>query len=160
MRAPRCNSSGAAEHDVGLDEGTGLHFDRVVDDGSAADGRAGDSNAVEDAGDHPVLGFCELGAVIDAHEVVRGPWDVDDTAMLHGHGDEIGQVEFSLGIVVLEASETLPEEVRPDAVHAGVDLVDHALGLVQVPILADGRRPDGCCREGFCRSPRDWRPCR
>ncbi len=138
---------GAAEQaHAGLEHGVDPDADRVVDvGGGGIDHRhAARHQPIEDAAAHDRGQLRHLAAVVDAealgrilgdHRLQRLPVAVQDA-------DDVGEVVLVLGVVGSHAIERGPEPSGVEAVHAGADLADLALGTGGVAVLHDaGRTP-------------------
>ena len=70
---------------------------------------------------------------------VRGHLCQNGVALLREHGDGVGQVEFAVCVVGLEARQRGPQFVEREAIHARVDFVDGSLLFAERRIFDNGR---------------------
>ena len=84
--------------------------------------------------------FAELGAGVAPEYFlrVRGHLSQHRIALLREHGDDVGQVEFAVRVVGLEARERGPQFVEREAIHARVNFVDGSLLFAELRFLDDG----------------------
>lgn len=81
----------------------------------------------------------ELCAIVDAHDF-DGIFDdqgFDVTVLLDSEFDDIGEIEFTLGVVVVDTIEGIEQKVPCDEVDRSIAFFDQALGGVAVFVFLD-----------------------
>ena len=96
---------------------------------------------IGDAAEHHVLGGCELAAVVDSDERRRRRAHRRGRLALGGHGHDVGEVQLTLGVVVVEAAERPTQEGCVHRHHPSVDQLHITLGSRGVGVFHDPRDP-------------------
>ena len=91
---------------------------------------------------HHILGLRELCLVVDAQDLVLRGFERDQFerhAVRDGHG--VGQVEFALGVLVVDAPEDIERDLAAQRHQSAVAQIDLAFDVARVALFADCDQP-------------------